>query len=151
MNVTPPSREAGTGPHERIDLLEKKALISALWIFNLLNHLFRGLHEIAKKEFLAEALNGIVGGVEVTEALFLLGGIMIEVPIMMVVLTWVLPLRANRRANLIVAPLFGLTLLGQPGDLDDYFHVGMELMALAIIVWQAWRGGRSPVQAEAPA
>lgn len=139
------------GPHERIDLLEKKALISALWIFNLLNHLFRGLHEIVKAEFLTEALTGVVGGVEVTEALFLLGGIMIEVPIMMVVLTWVLPLRSNRWANLIVAPLFGLTLLNQPGDLDDYFHVGMELMALAIIVWQVWRWGRSPVQAEATA
>jgi len=39
---------------------------------------------------------------------------------------------------MIVAPLFGLTLIGAAGDLDDYFHFGLMAMALAIIVWKAW-------------
>ena len=124
-------------PNERIDQLERRALLSALWMFVLLNFIFRDLHEIVKADFLADALNGIYGGREVTEAMFLLGGIIVEVPILMMLMAWILPLRANRWANTIVAPLFGLTFIGAPGDLDDYFHFGLILAALAVIVWKA--------------
>jgi hypothetical protein len=148
VNTTTRTGDAATGPNERIDRLEKKALLSALWMFVLLNFIFRDLHEIVKAEFLADALNGIYDGREVTEAMFLLGGIIVEVPIMMMLMSWVLPLRANRRANVIVAPLFGLILIGAPGDLDDYFHIGLMMIALAIIVWQAWSWERSASQAQ---
>ena len=106
-------------------------------MFVLLNFIFRDLHEIAKADFLADALNGIYDGREVTEAMFLLGGIIVEVPILMMLMAWVLPLRATRWANSIVAPLFGLTFIGVAGDLDDYFHIGLILVALAVIVWKA--------------
>ena len=129
---------AGTNPNERIDRLEKRALLCALWMFVLLNFIFRDLHEIVKAEFLADALNGMYNGREVTEAMFLLGGIIVEVPILMALMVWVLPPRANRWTNIAVAPLFGLTFIGAPGDLDDYFHIGLILVALATIVWQAW-------------
>ena len=139
MNTTTLRRDSVAGSNERIDLLEKKALLSALWLFVLLNHIFRAIHEIVTAEFLADALNGTYNGQELTEAMFLLGGILIEVPILTMLLVWVLPLRANRWANVIVAPLYGLTvILGELGDLDDYFHASLELIALAIIVWQAW-------------
>jgi len=143
VSTTTPSRDLVLGPNERIDRLEKRALLSALWIFVLLNFIFRDLHEIMKAEVLADALNGIYNGQEVTEAMFLLGGIMIEVPIAMVLMAWVLPLRANRWVNVIVAPLFALTLIGLPGDLDDYFHVAVMLIALAVVVWKAWTWERS--------
>jgi len=139
VNTTTLRRDSVAGSNERIDLLEKKALLSALWLFVLLNHIFRAIHEIVTAEFLADALNGTYNGQELTEAMFLLGGILIEVPILTMLLVWVLPLRANRWANVIVAPLYGLTvILGELGDLDDYFHASLELIALAIIVWQAW-------------
>jgi len=144
MNPTTPDWDAVAGLNARIDGVEKKALLSALWIFNLMNHIFRGIHEIVKAEFLADALNGTFNGVVVTEAMFLLGGLMIQPPIVMLVLVWVLPFRANRWANVIVAPLFGLTIVfGALGDLDDYFHAGLEVLALATIVWLAWGWERS--------
>jgi len=62
-------------------------------MFVLLNFIFRDLHEIVKEEFLADAVNGIYNGREVTEAMFLLGGIIVEVPIVMMLMAWVLPLR----------------------------------------------------------
>lgn len=136
-------------PNERIDRLEKKALLSALWMFVLLNLIFRDLHEIVKAEFLRDALNGTYNGVEVTEALFLLGGAIIEVPIMMMLMSWVLPQRANRWANVVVASLFGLlVILGAPGDLDDFFHAGLQLVALGAIVWQASKWKQSPAPAQ---
>lgn len=150
MSATARSASLVMGLDERIDRLEKQALLSALWLFALLNHIFRTLHEIVEAEFLEGALDGVVKGVEVTEALFLLGGIMIAIPIMMPVMAWVLPPRANRWANLVVAPLYGLTLIfGAPGDLDDYLHVSLELVALAIIVWLVVSRWRSPAQARA--
>ena len=143
MNTTTTSRDQAVSPDQRIDRLEKRALISALWVLVLLNFIFRDLHEIMKAEVLADAMNGIYQGQEITEALFLLGGIMIEVPIAMVLMAWVLPLRAARWANVIVAPLFALTLIGLPGDLDDYFHVAVMLIALTVVVWKAWTWERS--------
>ena len=143
------TQDLSTGPNQRIDRLEKKALLSALWLFVLFNFIFRDLHEIVKAEFLADALNGIYDGREVTDAMFLLGGIIVEVPILMMLMAWVLPVRANRWANVIVAPLFGLILIGAPGDLDDYFHIGLVLIALAIIVWHAWNWERSTSKAHA--
>ncbi len=118
-------------------------------MFYLLNFIFRDIHEIVKAEFLADALNGTYNGQEVTEALFLLGGILIEIPILMMLMTWVLPVRANRWANVVIAPMLGLLVIfGAPGDLDDYFHAIMELIALAIIVWQARSWERSPAQGQ---
>ena len=137
------TQDLPTGQIQRINRLEKKALLSALWLFVLFNFIFRDLHEIVKAEFLADALNGIYDGREVTDAMFLLGGIIVEVPILMMLMAWVLPVQANRWANVIVAPLFGLLLIGTPGDLDDYFHIGLMLIALAIIVWHAWNWERS--------
>lgn len=144
--MSPTTQREGSviGPNERIDRLEKKALLSALWLFVFLNHIFRAIHEIVKAEFLADAMKGIYNGVEVTEAMFLLGGIMIAIPIAMVPMMWVLPLRASRWANVVIASLHGLTVIfAGAGDLDDYFHASLELIAVAFIIWQAWSWERS--------
>ena len=143
MNTATETRATDAAPHDRIDRLERRALLSALWLFVLLNFIFRDLHEIVKAEFLADALNGVYGGREVTEAMFLLGGIIMEVPIVMTLIAWVLSVRVNRWANIVVAPLFGITLIGSAGDLDDYFHFGLMLIALAAIAWKAWTWERS--------
>jgi hypothetical protein len=50
---------------DRIDWLERRAALSALWMFVLLNFIFRDLHEIVKADFLADALNGIYDGRQV--------------------------------------------------------------------------------------
>ena len=106
MNATMKSDDFVTDPHARIDQLEKRALLSSLWLFVLLNLIFRDIHEIVKAEFLTDALNGIYNGREVTEAMFLLGGIIVEVPVAMMLMAWILPIRANRRANVTTALLF---------------------------------------------
>ena len=143
MSPVTKRRDIAVDTGNRIDRMERRALLSALWIFVLLNFIFRDLHEIVKDDFLADALNGIYDGREVTEAMFLLGGIIVEVPIVMMLIAWTLPIRVNRWANVIVAPLFGLTLIGSAGDLDDYFHFGLMLVALGAIVWKAWSWERS--------
>jgi hypothetical protein len=138
VTATTHSTDSSSDLEERLDRFERKAVLAGLWTFALLSFIFRDLHEIVKAEFLADALNGVYAGREVTEAMFLLGGVMVQIPILMVPMSLMLPPRTNRWANLIVAPLFGLTFIGAAGDLDDYLHFGLILVALAVIVRKAW-------------
>jgi len=139
--------DASLTPSERIDRIEKKALLSTLWIFVLLNFFARDIHEFGKAETIEQVLTGTYNGIVITEGMFLIGGLMIEIPIAMVLMSRVLPLAANRWANMVAAPLWGLTLIGMATDLDDYFHFALIVVALATIVWQAWGWSRSTLGA----
>ena len=124
----------------RIDI---KALLSTLWIFVLFNMIFRDLHEFGRPGFLEEIMTGIVNGVQITEGLMVLGGIMAEVPISMVLLSRVLKYRVNRWAN-IIAGVITISFVINNGvrDLDDVFFAAIEVAALTIIVWCAWKWRR---------
>ena len=121
-------------------VLETKAKLSTLWIFFLLNIIFRDIHEFVEPGFIEEIMTGTSNGNPITEQMLLLGGVMIEVPIAMVLLSRLLPYGVNRWANMIVAVLYGaLTLFFGTTDLDDTFHMIIEMAALLFIIWSAWR------------
>ena len=120
--------------------LSMKAKLSTLWIFFLFNIIFRDIHEFVEPGFMEEVLTGTVNGNPVTEHMLLLGGVMIEVPIAMVLLSRVLPYGANRWTNMIVAILYGVLVPAfGTTDLDDTFHLIMEVAALSTVIWSAWR------------
>ena len=120
--------------------LSMKAKLSTLWIFFLFNIIFRDIHEFVEPGFMEEVLTGTVNGNPVTEHMLLLGGVMIEVPIAMVLLSRVLPYGANRWTNMIVAMLYGVLVPAfGTTDLDDTFHLIMEVAALSTVIWSAWR------------
>ncbi|WP_202951233.1 DUF6326 family protein [Xenococcus sp. PCC 7305] len=120
--------------------MDVKALLSTLWIFVLFNMIFRDLHEFGRPGFLEEIMTGIVNGVQITEELMLLGGIMAEVPISMVLLSRVLKYRVNRWANIMVGAItIAFVINNGVKDLDDIFFAAIEIVALALIVWCAWK------------
>lgn len=124
----------------QIQTMAMKARLSALWMFFLFNIIFRDIHEFVEPGFLEEALTGTVNGNPVTEHMLLLGGVMIEVPIAMVLLSRVLPYGANRWTNIIVAMIYGVMVPAfGTTDLDDTFHLIMEVAALSTVIWSAWR------------
>ena len=115
--------------------LETKAKLSTLWIFVLLNVIFRDLHELAKPEYLEELING-----QVSELMLLLAGFIIEVPIAMVLLSLLLPYGANRWANIVAAAIVLLLAIAYgTNDLDDAFFLIIEIAALSFTIWSAWR------------
>ena len=120
--------------------MDIKALLSTLWSFVLFNMIFRDLHEFGRPGFLEEIMTGIVNGVQITEKLMLLGGIMAEVPISMVLLSRVLKYRVNRWAN-IIAGVITMVFVINNGvrDLDDVFFATIEVVSLLAIVWCAWK------------
>lgn len=120
--------------------METRAKLSTLWIFFLLNLIFRDIHEFVEPGFIEELMTRTSNGNPVTEQMLLLGGVMIEVPIAMVLLSRLLPYRANRWANIIVAVIYiSLVIIFGTTDLDDTFHMVMEIAALSFVIGSAWR------------
>ena len=124
--------------HNTLDMQTK---LSTLWIFILLNMIFRDIHEFVKPEFLKEMMTGVVNGVQITEGLMLLGGIMIEIVIIMVLLSRLLKHPANRWANILVSPIAIMLIVmnNTAPDLDDIFFATIEVAALLLIIWFAWK------------
>ncbi|MEM7111752.1 MAG: DUF6326 family protein [Chloroflexota bacterium] len=128
-----------TRTETRLELLAMQTKLSTLWIFALLNVVFRDIHELFRPGFLAEIMTGTVGGVEMNEGLLLQAGIMLELLIVMVLLARILPYRPNRWANIVVG-LFAAVyiLISGTNDLDDIFFAAIELLTSLLIVWFAW-------------
>jgi len=119
---------------------DPRPLLTALWIFVVLNFFARDIHELGRPGMLEQMMSGVIDGVEITEALMLLGGVMIEIPILMAVLALVLPRRINRWTNagagfLTTAMIIAANL---DPDLDNLFFMIIQLIALAIISRVAW-------------
>ncbi|MBE9044602.1 hypothetical protein IQ255_09330 [Pleurocapsales cyanobacterium LEGE 10410] len=123
--------------------MDIKALLSTLWIFVLFNMIFRDLHEFGRPGFLEEIMTGVVNGVQITEGLMLIGGIMAEIPISMVLLSRVLKYRVNRWANIIAGAItIAMIINNGVKDLDDIFFAAIEIVALSVVIWCAWKWRR---------
>ncbi|MDJ0724831.1 MAG: DUF6326 family protein [Prochloraceae cyanobacterium] len=126
--------------HKKIVAMDMKAKLSTLWIFFLLNLIFRDIHDLFRPGLLEQMMTGVVNGTQVTDELLLLGGIMVEIPISMVLLSRLLNYRFNRWANIIAGSITLTSIIAnKPIDLDDVFFTTIEIIALGAIVWLAWQ------------
>jgi hypothetical protein len=58
--------------------LDPHTLLSALWLFILLNIIFRDIHQFVLASHLEMLLTGYYNGIEITEELMLLGGFLVQ-------------------------------------------------------------------------
>ena len=118
-----------------------RILLSVLWIFVILNFFARDIHELGRPGMLEQMMSGTIDGVVITEVLMLIGGIMIEIPILMTVLALLLPRRANRWANIGIGVLTMAMIVSMNlnPDLDNLFFMVIQLIALCAIIVVAWR------------
>lgn len=113
---------------------DRPAIVSSLWLFVLLNMVFRDLHEFARPGAIEEFM-----ALEVSEGLILGAGIVLTLFISMIVLVRVLPVRINRWANLVVPVLaLGSMVANMPRDLDDIWFLAVEVLGLLAIIALAW-------------
>ncbi len=109
--------------------------LSFLWVFVLLNIIIKDIHDLFRPALLEEMQNGIVNGNTITEELILIGGILLEFPILMIVLSQFLPPKANKWSNIGVALISLITLfMNPPKDLDDTFFLIITTLGLFIII-----------------
>ena len=122
-----------------MDKIDTKTKLSALWLFILLNIIFRDFHQFALKSQLEMLLTGYYKGVEVTDTLMLFGGFLAEVPIAMVLFSLLLTSRICRPVTFVAVVITAATLLSSaPTDMDDVFFLDVELAAMVAILWTAW-------------
>lgn len=121
--------------------IKPQTLLSTLWIFVLLNIIFRDLHQLGKTGFLEELMTGMVNGIKLTDELALIGGILAEIPILMVLLSRILNDKANKWANVIAGIItLGVFATALPyADIDDVFHFVFETIAILWIFQISWK------------
>ncbi|MEO0376813.1 MAG: DUF6326 family protein [Cyanobacteria bacterium P01_A01_bin.17] len=125
---------------KQIIAIEMKAKLSNLWVFYLFNVIFRDIHEFIEPGFIEQVMTGTFNGITITEPLLLFGGFVAEVPISMALLSRLLPYGVNRWANIVAAAItLAFEINNGTTDLDDTFHMVIEMAALCVIIWSAWR------------
>jgi hypothetical protein len=116
---------------------DKRALLSTLWIFVVLNYLYCDVLSLMDSNLLKQYLTGVVGGMHMTPGFLLGASILMEISIAMVILSRILNYTANRLANIIaglittivqIASLF----LGKPSSYYIFFSA-IEISSTFII------------------
>ena len=116
--------------------INPQILFSTLWIFVLFNIIFRDLHE-----FLAEATIEEMMNQKVSHAALLFYAVILEIPILMVLLSQIVNNTINKWANMIAASfmILGTFSLLLSSDLDDLFFGTIEIAALILLLYTAWK------------
>jgi hypothetical protein len=76
----------------------------------------------------------------VTQEMMLVMAMILEIPIAMIFLSWVLKDKANRLANIIASAItIPFIIAGGSEFLHYYFFATIEIVCIALIIWYAWK------------
>ncbi len=76
----------------------------------------------------------------VTQEMMLIFAIIIEIPIAMIFLSWVLREKANRLLNVLAgAATIPFVIAGYSPYLHYYFFAGIEILCIILIIGYSWR------------
>jgi hypothetical protein len=112
--------------------------LSALWVALMLTYLLGDMLRIFSGDFKA----GEIGGMQITQKMYLGMAILMVIPVVMVFLSLTLNHPVNRWANIIVAIFFFLfNLVGLPTypSAYDKFLILVGLVFNVMTVWYAWK------------
>ena len=129
--------------------MDRKLELSTLWVFVVLNFVYADV--VALFDIVYNA-KGNQSGIDFTPAALLGVSVLVEIPMAMVILSRVLPVRAGRWANLIAGVGYtAVTLVTQfiipiaNGATAIYyiFFGAIEIVATSLVVWLAWTWPRA--------
>jgi hypothetical protein len=111
----------------RLENLKTKIIL--LWVVVMINMIFADIFSFM---FLTEF--------PVTQEMMLIFAVIIEIPIAMIFLSWVLKDKANRLANIIASAItIPFIIAGYSAYLHYYFFATIEIVCMALIMWYAWK------------
>ena len=119
-------------------MVDVQIKLSALWVALMLTYLLGDVLRIFSGDFKA----GEIGGMQITQELWLGIAILMVIPIVMVFLSLTLKYPVNRWANIIVAIVFfGFNLIGLPTypSAYDKFLIVVGLVFNVLTVWYSWK------------
>ena len=115
-----------------------KLKLSVLWVAAMFCWVYGDLLRMYSGDFVP----GELGGVLLTQEMWLVAAITMMIPVAMVFLSLELKYKANRRANIIVGIFYtGYNLIGLPTypSAYDQFLIIVGLVFTALIVWYAYK------------
>lgn len=141
--------QTAPAPTTRVDPpVPVQVKLAAAWASFMCLYIYVDVLGLYKPGAVQGILNGKVFTFDITQAFAVSALAASAVPIMMIVLSTILPARANRRTNLAVAalliPWMAFNLTG--GEWLAYYGLGfaLELVILVGIVHSAWSWPRTP-------
>ena len=122
-------------------------LLSKLWVFLSLNYILCDLLSNMEMAVIRGLFEGNIAGVPMTQGFLLLAGISLEIPILMLVLSTILPYKANRIVNICAGTLMiiyqlGSFFAGSDVTLHYMFFSIVEILGNALIIVLALRWKR---------
>ncbi len=120
-----------------VEMQDRKALFSTLWIFVMFNMAFADIVGFMNPGALEDIMKGAVG-FEITQELLLVFSVLLEIPIAMIFLSRVLKYRINRWANIIASVITILFVMVGTISLSYIFFATIEVVCMSLIVWYAW-------------
>lgn len=121
-----------------------KGLLTALWVFLSVNYIYRDVLSSMEAGTLKGYLAGFVGNISVTQVFLLTAAIMLEIPFVMIIISWILNGKANRWANIIAAILLIAIEIGTMGfgtapTLHYLFYSVIVIVCNLFIIRYAWK------------
>ena len=121
-------------------MVDVRIILSALWIAVEFLYQQGDMQRIYSGDFKPGEID--LGGMMTPEMLWMISAITMTVPVIMIILSLILPQNANRWVNIIIAILFFVyTLIGigkYPGAYDK-FLLAVSMAANVLTVWYAWK------------
>lgn len=121
---------------------DRRHLLTILWIFATLNYIYCDVFTLMDPAFLSKLLTGAVGSIPFTPEFLLAMSALMQVPMAMVLLSYVLPPGTNRWANVLAGAFMSLVqlstvIMGTPASYYAFFST-FEIPCTLAIIWLAW-------------
>jgi hypothetical protein len=125
-----------------------RAKLAAAWTSFMFLYIYVDYFALYKPGVVDDILAGIVFEFDISQTLLTVFLATIAVPSLMIVLSVILPARANRVINLAVASVYvPVSAFNAVGESWTYFYglsIGLEVLLLAFILRSAWTWPRTP-------
>jgi hypothetical protein len=116
--------------------------LAAAWTSFMFLYVYVDLLGFFRPGVVEDILAGVVWEFQITQTFLVIALGLMAIPIAMIALSTVLPARANRIANLVVASLYvPVSVFNAVGESWTYYFwlaIGLEVAVLAMILGLAW-------------
>jgi hypothetical protein len=152
---TPQSHTALENPPSQSALedlrMPVQAKLAAAWTSFMFLYIYVDYFALYKPGVIDDILGGAVFEFDISQTLLTAFLTLMAIPILMVMLSMMLPARANRTINLVVASLYiPVSMFNAVGESWTYFYglsIGLEVLLLAFILRSAWTWPRTAAPA----
>jgi len=113
--------------------------IATLWIVIMFNIAFADILGFMSPGFLTKVQSGVIDGVTITPFFLLIAAVLLQIPIVMIFLTQVLPRNPARILNFVAVVITAVFVVGGGSTQPHYlFFVSIELAAMLYIAVLAY-------------